>query len=950
MAASKPSRHSEPPPAHTPSPGRLEVSDTIVLPSAITQQPRPWEPRSVEPRPELDPFDQKKALAKLTKLRLGYHGYYGVDWKACTLPISMTRDEALFWLEAFVRANEIFSQQLDQPHDLSKALTKQLSEAMADFTPTPLTADQVLDKAYAGWCSASGQIAVVLAALAPLERFVEVLDFPPPPPSDYHRFYTHWGVFTYACHSFCAEVLPYYSDAELEPVRAKLRSKLAALDWRNHQSSHSVVKLLVNLRMSREMADLLANRSTLGLDGVEWQLVSNLDSPEAVLAASKQAKIRFTQADQVWRWLYLTGTRDLEPIREAVLSAKSKQQCAKLIEAAGCVRSPAMAALMLEFAERSVAPSTAAAWLAEEVGNAIAALVPIAADGKHKRSSVAVRYLNEQRKLGRVHLIEPHLVKLTEPQAQRLRKLVLDVQDRTYPTHTTNSLPTDLAQALSAPLPSKFNLPKWLSLVRLSPLVIAQKRLSDEQVRDVIALLITHKGDGPPAIIELLRQHVQPRMLETFALDIFDQLESNRETGATVKWVWSMLAAVGSDETAVRLGGYARSLVAAKQTAAAMTVANALAQLPNDSALIQLHRMGQVAKSPALKHHIKQLLDGLAKALNLTTDELSDRVVPTLDLDERGTRTFDFGPRKFSFVLTGDLKPAVRDEAGKVRAELPKANAKDDPDLAAAAHSDWKTLKASLRETLKVQVRRMELAMINERSWSLADFMHLFVEHPLMTHLTQRVIWSLIDQQGKQRTCFRLTSERTFSDVEDDTITLDPACRVCLPHPLHIPANQRHQWLRLLADYEILEPFPQLSRPVYVCEPSEANATELTRFGTFSVATGSLTALVQSGLWKQLHSYPARIVREFTHQQVRAVLEFEPGYFWEYGQIDYEAPQTLKPLVFRPLTAKHQDSLLMPDGKLVGLPLGQIPPIAFSEACRELAHLAAKRRDFAKEA
>jgi hypothetical protein len=69
-------------------------------------------------------------------------------------------------------------------------------------------------------------------------------------------------------------------------------------------------------------------------------------------------------------------------------------------------------------------------------------------------------------------------------------------------------------------------------------------------------------------------------------------------------------------------------------------------------------------------------------------------------------------------------------------------------------------------------------------------------------------------------------------------------------------------------------------------------------------------------------------------------LEFTPGYHnYSQGQIDYEAPQTLEPLRFRPLSAKKADSLLNVNGQLVGLPLGRVPAIAFSEACYDLANL-----------
>jgi hypothetical protein len=933
-------------PASSHLPVRLEITDTLALPPHIAQEPRPWEPRAVKPSPAPAPFDQAQAIERISQ-----HLKFDRDrwnWQAVELPIVMTPTEALFWLEAFDQAQALLPQPQQSPlfRRNVQPIKEQLAAALADFTPTPLSADQVLEKACRAWGGASGRIAVVLATLVPLERFAEVFDFPS---SSSQPYQTYMNGLIDAVQSFCDDVVPYRSDAQLDALRAALEPMVATMDWNDYERCDCLIQLAASLHMGQAIATIATNLvDDQGYWPLVWLTISNLPSPEAMVAASQRIKLILDSPERIWRWLHWTGTRNLEPIRASILATKYKPHCARLIQAAGCVRSPAMAALMLDFVEHSASPVTAQAWLAEEVGNAIAALVPIAADGKHKLAGAAVRYLKAQRKLGRAALIESHLAQLSAAQVERIRKLVLEVQERVYPTHDATSLPTDLAHPLSTPLPRAFKCPDWLSLPHLSPLLIGEKRLADEQVLALLAQLITHKPDGFPAIIDRLKAHVQPRVLETFALDIFEQFRTSREWGVKVRWVWALLVAVGADETALRLGEYARSLLAAKRTPRAKYVVTIIAGLPNDSALVQLDRIRQVAKSPSIKQYITELLTVIAKAQKLTLEQLSDRIVPTLDLDQRGTRTFDFGPRQFRFVLTSDLKAAVIDPAGKVRTELPRANRGDDPDLAAAAHREWKKLKGLLRDSLGLQLQRLESAMIDQRWWLLAEFMRYLVEHPLMTHLTQRLVWSLLTANGQLITHFRLTSERTFSDAEDNTITLAAGSRVRLLHPLQLTESQREQWLTLLADYEIVQPFPQLSRPVYRCEPSQARDTTITRFGTFSVAAGSLIALTRSGHWHELSAYtnPARIARAYPGQGVLAVLEFTPGYHnYSQGQIDYEAPQTLEPLRFRPLSAKKADSLLNVNGQLVGLPLGRVPAIAFSEACYDLANLWAKRLD-----
>src|SRR5690606_15021340 len=119
------------------------------------------------------------------------------------------------------------------------------------------------------------------------------------------------------------------------------------------------------------------------------------------------------------------------------------------------------------------------------------------------------------------------------------------------------------------------------------------------------------------------------------------------------------------------------------------------------------------------------------------------------------------------------LKPMVKDETGKVRSDLPKPGAKDDAEKAGAAVAQWKLMKKQLRETVKVQVPRLEQAMVVGRRWKPAEYQSLLVRHPLMTHLAQTLLWGGYDAQGRLAGTFRLTEEQDFADRDDNACTID---------------------------------------------------------------------------------------------------------------------------------------------------------------------------------
>src|SRR5207248_4584576 len=114
-----------------------------------------------------------------------------------------------------------------------------------------------------------------------------------------------------------------------------------------------------------------------------------------------------------------------------------------------------------------------------------------------------------------------------------------------------------------------------------------------------------------------------------------------------------------------------------------------LRAIGTDTALMQLNGIAQKLKFQGLKNKAREFMEDIARDKGLSREELEDRVVPDLDLDERGTRVLDFGPRQFRVVLGPDLEPLVRDESGKAKADLPKPGAKDDPHKAAAAVEEW---------------------------------------------------------------------------------------------------------------------------------------------------------------------------------------------------------------------------------------------------------------------
>jgi hypothetical protein len=259
--------------------------------------------------------------------------------------------------------------------------------------------------------------------------------------------------------------------------------------------------------------------------------------------------------------------------------------------------------------------------------------------------------------------------------------------------------------------------------------------------------------------------------------------------------------------------------------------------------------------------------------------------VPDFGLAADGGMTLDYGRRRFVVGFDEQLKPQVFDDAGNLRKVLPKPGAKDDPDLAPAAYRAFTGLKKDVRTVAADQIWRLERAMCAQRRWTVADFRALLVGHPLLWHLVRRLVW-LHDEDGGDGgdgggkvTAFRVAEDRTFADSADEVLTLPETGNVRIAHPVRL-GNAVAAWSEVFADYEILQPFPQLGRPVETFTEEEAGSDRLDRVAGVTVSTGLALGLERVG-WERGRPEDAGVQNEmvwYLSAGWMIVLETDPGF------------------------------------------------------------------------
>ncbi|MCL2849628.1 MAG: DUF4132 domain-containing protein [Micrococcales bacterium] len=419
-------------------------------------------------------------------------------------------------------------------------------------------------------------------------------------------------------------------------------------------------------------------------------------------------------------------------------------------------------------------------------------------------------------------------------------------------------------------------LPGWLAVTALAQVQLSSGAgaLPTHAVENLVTMLAISTMDAPYAGLEVVRESCTPESSAAFVWGLFEQW---RVAGypASEGWVMDALGLFGGDDTARRLAPLVRAWPGESSHQRAVKGLDVLLGIGTDVALMQLHSISQKVKFKGIKEQAQARIDALADQLGLTPAQLSDRLVPDFGLGADGTMVLDFCDKTFTVGFDEYLRPTITDEAGKPRKSLPKTMTEP----GASSAKVFAALKKDVRAVADLQLRRLEEAMVTQRGWTVEEFTMYLVDHPLVWHLTRRVVWRC------DNGFFRVAEDKTFADAGDEPFAPQGTVRVA--HQLDL-GDQAATWAGLLADYEIAQPFAQLGRETYT-------ADQVTAFHAVTVPSGKVLGLERRG-WRRGPAQDAgdqwSIDRPLPGGQVWE-LGLEPG-FYVSDPMMYEE-QTLHP-------------------------------------------------------
>jgi len=561
-----------------------------------------------------------------------------------------------------------------------------------------------------------------------------------------------------------------------------------------------------------------------------------LDADEAT-ALMRELRPRL-RPEHVRRFVATFGLEHLGVMTE-LLERHRRDRLTILIEALWPVHHPDLAPPMLRWSLDTTTRRAAERWLLGEGAHAIEGMLRVLtrSGASSRRAITHLRTLSSDhteliRELAGAHsdatrgILERHVfghdaslreVLADEDLTDWMRALAATPPSATAEELESAALSFDIVLRDGALLPREVALGalracahRHLDLLRPQGCLGDPSKLSTREAATLEAM--SPEALAGASALESLHEHADLVISGPFAWEVFEWWASNRRSRSHAWCVW-LIGYLGGEQQAVQLADAVRHTRGLSRDETKRML-NVLELMSTPYAWHEILLIAQRGPRADVRKIATSHVQGLLRTTGWTQEQLEDRVVPTCGLDARGTREFSYGPRSFMVRFSGPTMTSfVERPGGKVWSHLPPKRKTDDIRAVGVAKDSYKVFRRELDTVVEEQIRRLRGAMRKERTWPIADWREHVFEHPLMCHFAHALVWMQLDEDGEPMRFFLPTPDGSCVDQEHDTVELGDE-PVAVAHIDLLTTAERQAWQDLLADFELVQPFSQLSDTV----------------------------------------------------------------------------------------------------------------------------------------
>lgn len=347
----------------------------------------------------------------------------------------------------------------------------------------------------------------------------------------------------------------------------------------------------------------------------------------------------------------------------------------------------------------------------------------------------------------------------------------------------------------------------------------------------------------------------------------------------------------------------------------------ALGRIATAEAVAALQQLAGTTRHNGFRKRIAAAQAAAAESAGLTPSQLVERTVPTGGLDQHGAVSLTSGEVTARALLDDALRVALEWGTADGWTARPPAGAD------AAEVNRVKRAVKELKDLVAGERRRLEALLAADRRWEPADWRRHYLDHLVTGRIARRLLW-VFDVDGTRVTGLPLDAGTVRTP--DGEVTIDGAGGVRLWHPATAGTHEVAAWREWLLRAELVQPFKQAFREVYLLTPAElTTATHSHRFAAHVLHYQQLYALFKERGWAANYlgnhqgGYDGRARREFADAGLTAVFEHQ---------------QVEEPDAFRAelCTTDRVWFFATADRSRRPVQLDSVPPLVLSEAMRDV--------------
>ena len=200
-----------------------------------------------------------------------------------------------------------------------------------------------------------------------------------------------------------------------------------------------------------------------------------------------------------------------------------------------------------------------------------------------------------------------------------------------------------------------------------------------------------------------------------------------------------------------------------------------------------------------------RLLTAYAAARGVDSDYIRYTFLYDFGFDADGKKVYDLGSTKLDVTLNDDLTLSLYDTVkGKAVKSIPKKDT--DPDLYAAANSDFTGIKKNLKKAASSFTGRLLQMFLDGTTVEATQWSGVYLSNPILRQIASLIVWS---QDGKN---FTLKDGHPIDSSEKSYSIGDKAITVA--HPMEMTKKEITAWQKYFAAHSLKQPFAQVWEPV----------------------------------------------------------------------------------------------------------------------------------------